>query len=144
MGILSGLFRSRDKPTDSTAGSAWRFYFGNSSSNKLVSERSAMQVAAVYACVRVLAEAVAQLPLHLYRYTGEGSKEKAADHPLYFLLHDEPNPEMSSFVLNFVGLYFFNFRKCHRLLYLFQRKTEPSGPAFRTAVCLILRGSSYG
>ncbi|MCD8022940.1 MAG: phage portal protein [Lachnospiraceae bacterium] len=57
-----------------------------------------MQVAAVYACVRVLAEAVAQLPLHLYRYTGEGSKEKAADHPLYFLLHDEPNPEMSSFV----------------------------------------------
>jgi len=98
MGILSGLFRSRDKPTDSTAGSAWRFYFGNSSSNKLVSERSAMQVAAVYACVRVLAEAVAQLPLHLYRYTGEGSKEKAADHPLYFLLHDEPNPEMSSFV----------------------------------------------
>ncbi|MCD8075154.1 MAG: phage portal protein [Lachnospiraceae bacterium] len=98
MGILSGLFRSRDKPSDSTAGSAWRFYFGNSSSNKLVSERSAMQVAAVYACVRVLAEAVAQLPLHLYRYTGEGSKEKAADHPLYFLLHDEPNPEMSSFV----------------------------------------------
>ncbi|MCD8369118.1 MAG: phage portal protein [Clostridiales bacterium] len=98
MGILSGLFRSRDKPTNSTAGSAWRFYFGNSSSNKLVSERSAMQVAAVYACVRVLAEAVAQLPLHLYRYTGEGSKEKAADHPLYFLLHDEPNPEMSSFV----------------------------------------------
>ncbi|MCD8109133.1 MAG: phage portal protein [Clostridiales bacterium] len=98
MGILSGFFRSRDKPTDSTAGSAWRFYFGNSSSNKLVSERSAMQVAAVYACVRVLAEAVAQLPLHLYRYTGEGSKEKAADHPLYFLLHDEPNPEMSSFV----------------------------------------------
>ncbi|MCD7726387.1 MAG: phage portal protein [Clostridiales bacterium] len=98
MGILSGLFRSRDKPKDSTAGSAWRFYFGNSSSNKLVSERSAMQVAAVYACVRVLAEAVAQLPLHLYRYTGEGSKEKAADHPLYFLLHDEPNPEMSSFV----------------------------------------------
>ncbi|MCD8325120.1 MAG: phage portal protein, partial [Lachnospiraceae bacterium] len=98
MGFLSGLFRARDKPKDSTAGSPWRFYFGNSSSNKIVTERSSMQVAAVYACVRVLAEGVAQLPLHLYRYTGEGSKEKAIDHPLYTLLHDAPNPEMSSFV----------------------------------------------
>lgn len=53
---------------------------------------------AVYACVLVLSEAVAGLPVHLYRYSGDGSKEKAMDHPLYFLLHDEPNPEMSSFV----------------------------------------------
>ncbi len=98
MGLLSGIFKARDKPKDSTAGASWCFYFGNSSSNELVTERSAMQVSAVYACVRVLSEAVAQLPLHLYRYTGKGSKEKATDHPLYFLLHDEPNPEMSSFV----------------------------------------------
>jgi len=48
--------------------------------------------------VRILAEAVAGLPLHLYRYNEEGGKEKAIDHPLYLLLHDEPNPEMSSFV----------------------------------------------
>ena len=53
---------------------------------------------AVYSCVRILAEAVAGLPLHLYRYKEDGSKEKAIDHPLYLLLHDEPNPEMSSFV----------------------------------------------
>ncbi|MCD7751555.1 MAG: phage portal protein [Lachnospiraceae bacterium] len=98
MGIFSGMFKARDKPKDSTAGSAWMFRFGGSSSNKLVTERSSMQVAAVYACVRVLAEAVAQLPLHLYKYTGDGSKEKAVDPPLYRLLHDEPNPEMSSFV----------------------------------------------
>ncbi len=38
------------------------------------------------------------LPLNLYRYTGDGGKEKAIGHPLYLLLHDEPNPEMSSFV----------------------------------------------
>ncbi len=49
-------------------------------------------------CVRILSEAVAGLPLHFYRYTDNGGKEKAADHPLYFLLHDEPNPEMTSFV----------------------------------------------
>ena len=57
-----------------------------------------MQMTAVYSCVRILAEAVAGLPLHLYRYTDTGGKEKAIDHPLYRLLHDEPNPEMSSFV----------------------------------------------
>ena len=53
---------------------------------------------AVYSCVRILAEAVAGLPLNLYRYTEDGGKEKAINHPLYLLLHDEPNPEMSSFV----------------------------------------------
>ena len=53
---------------------------------------------AVYACVRILSEAIAGLPLHMYRYKEDGGKEKALDHPLYLLLHDEPNPEMSSFV----------------------------------------------
>lgn len=53
---------------------------------------------AVYACVRILSEAIAGLPLHLYRYKTDGGKEKAIDHPLYLILHDEPNPEMSSFV----------------------------------------------
>ena len=38
------------------------------------------------------------MPLHLYKYTDDDGKEKAVDHPLYQLLHDEPNPEMSSFV----------------------------------------------
>ena len=57
-----------------------------------------MQMTAVYSCVRVLSEAVAGLPLHLYKYTQNGGKEKSINHPLYFLLHDEPNPEMTSFV----------------------------------------------
>lgn len=98
MGILSGLFRSRDKPTDRTAGSSYSFFLGASSSGKYVTERSAMQMTAVYCCVRILSEAVASLPLQFYRYTDDGGKEKAVDHPLYFLLHDEPNPEMTSFI----------------------------------------------
>ena len=98
MGFFSSLFRSRDAPQNSTAGSAYTFFFGGSTSGKAVTERSAMQMTAVYSCVRVLAEAVAGLPLNLYRYTGDGGKEKAINHPLYLLLHDEPNPEMSSFV----------------------------------------------
>ena len=98
MGIFTGLFRGRDKPQNRTAGSGYTFYMGGTSSGKSVTERSAMQMTAVYSCVRILAEAVAGLPLHLYRYNKEGGKEKAIDHPLYLLLHDEPNPEMSSFV----------------------------------------------
>ena len=56
------------------------------------------EMTAVYSCVRILSEAVAGLPLHLYQYTDRSSKEKAVDNPLYFLLHDEPNTEMTSFV----------------------------------------------
>ena len=98
MGIFSGLFKSRDKPENRTAGSSYAFYLGGSTSGKAVTEQTAMQMTAVYSCVRILAEAVAGLPLHLYKYTENGGKEKALDHPLYRLLHDEPNPEMSSFV----------------------------------------------
>ena len=98
MGIFSGLFKSRDKPQNRTSGSGYSFFFGGSTAGKNVNERSAMQMTAVYSCVRILAEAVAGLPLHLYRYKEDGGKEKALDHPLYHLLHDEPNPEMSSFV----------------------------------------------
>ena len=98
MSIFSGLFKSRDKPQNRTAGSGYAFYLGGTTSGKVVTERSAMQMTAVYSCVRILAEAIAGLPLHVYRYRADGGKEKAIDHPLYQLLHDEPNPEMSSFV----------------------------------------------
>ena len=98
MGFLSGLFRSRDAPRNSTSGSAYRFFMGSSTSGKRVNERSAMQMTAVYSCVRILSEAVAGLPLHLYQYTDKSSREKAVENPLYFLLHDEPNTEMTSFV----------------------------------------------
>ena len=63
-----------------------------------MNERSAMQMTAVYACVRILSESIAGLPLHMYRYEEDGSKIKAVEHPLYHLLHDEPNPEMTSFI----------------------------------------------
>lgn len=98
MGIFTGIFRSRDTPKNSINGSSYRFLFGGSTAGKPVNERSAMQMTAVYACVRILSEAIAGLPVHLYKYTNNGGKEKAVKHPLYFLLHDEPNPEMTSFV----------------------------------------------
>lgn len=96
-GFIRGLFKSRDKPTDSLPGASWRFGTGASAAGKAVTERSAMQMTAVYACVRVLAEGVAGLPLSLYR-EADGSTEKATGERLHRLLHDEPNPEMTSFV----------------------------------------------
>ena len=95
-----GLFhrKARDHPQNRTVGSQYTFFMGGTSAGKSVTERSAMQMTAVYSCVRILAEAVAGLPLHFYKYNEDGSKSKAIDNNLYHLLHDEPNPEMSSFV----------------------------------------------
>lgn len=98
MGIFSKKARDKPKVENRTVGSSYTFYTGGSTAGKPVNERSAMQMTAVYSCVRILAEAVAGLPLHMYRYRSDGSKEKAYDKNLYQLLHDEPNPEMSSFV----------------------------------------------
>jgi len=93
--------RARDKPVEqfieARAGGGTGFMMGSTISGELVNERTSMQVAAVYACVRILAETVASLPLHVYRNSTNGGREKAEDHPLYYLLHDEPNPDMTSF-----------------------------------------------
>ena len=98
------LFKPRDAPgslpdiQNNVRDSGTIFTFGTATSGEKVDEQSAMQIAAVYACVRLLAESVAQLPFHFYRYTDNGNgKEMAKDHPLYRLLYLMPNPEMTSF-----------------------------------------------
>ena len=96
MSFWNRLFKP--KVEDYSISSRYRFLMGPTAAGKNVNERSAMQLTAVYACVRILAEGIAGLPLHLYRCGRNGSREKAVEHPLYFLLHDEPNPEMTSFV----------------------------------------------
>lgn len=97
MGIID-LFKKRAAEDKALTHSGYSFFFGATSSGRPVTERSAMQMTAVYACVRILSEAIAGLPLHVYRYEENGSRVKALDHPLYGLLHDEANPEMTSFV----------------------------------------------
>ena len=96
MSFWNRLFKP--KVEDYSISSRYRFLMGPTAAGKNVNERSAMQLTAVYACVRILAEGIAGLPLHLYKCGKNGSREKAVEHPLYFLLHDEPNPEMTSFV----------------------------------------------
>lgn len=95
--IISKLFKSRERPKDYFSNSNHTFLFGGTTSGKNVNEFTAMQTTAVYSCVRILSEALASLPLHIYRYK-ENGKDRVFDHPLYHILHNEPNSEMSSFV----------------------------------------------
>lgn len=133
MGFLSRLFHSRDKPTNSTNGSAYRFLFGGSNSGKAVNERSAMQMTAVYACGRILSESIAGLPIHVYEYTDSGSKEKVIKHPLYRLIHDEPNPEMTSFVFRETLMTHVMLIPARRQVENNARKQEEEKPKLRVA-----------
>jgi len=70
---------------------------GTSVSGVTVNENTAMNVTAVYAAVDILARTLASLPLPVYRRLKPRGKERAYDHPLYEVLHNQPNPEMTSF-----------------------------------------------
>ncbi|CAH1653493.1 Phage portal protein [Hyphomicrobiales bacterium] len=73
------------------------FGAGPTASGTVVTPETAMRCTTVFASVKVIAESVAQLPLHLYRRTDDGGKERAGDHPLAELLHDQANEWTSAF-----------------------------------------------
>lgn len=97
MGLLARLERPQAATEAETIGRILRGALGGTASGVAVSPDSALRCAAVFACVRVLAEDVAKVPLILYRRTASGGKERATDHPLYPVLHDRPNPWQTSF-----------------------------------------------
>lgn len=98
MSIFNKLFHTNKASPKNTLSSTISFLFGSTTAGQNVTERTAMQNTAVYACVRVLSESLAALPLHLYQLTNDDGKRRVNDHPLSFLLHDAPNPEMTSFI----------------------------------------------
>lgn len=69
----------------------------SSKTGAVVNEEAALGHAGVYACVRVLADSVAQLPLRVYRRRDGAGKDEDREHPLWSILHDLPNPEMTAF-----------------------------------------------
>ena len=71
-------------------------YTGISTTGQNVNQASSMTYSAVWAAVRAISEGVASLPLQVFRRGHDGSRSKANDHPLYRILHDQPNPEMSA------------------------------------------------
>jgi HK97 family phage portal protein len=62
-------------------------------SGEAINNETALRIVTVYACIRVLAQAIASLPLVLNEKTASGFKE-AESHPLHYILGVEPNPEM--------------------------------------------------
>lgn len=98
MGIFSGLFERRLAPTR-TGLSALGNFGTVSQAGVTVSEKTAMGYPAYYACVKVIAEDLAQLPLKFYERLGDGGKREMRDDPRWALLHDEANPEMTAFEL---------------------------------------------
>ena len=70
---------------------------GMSNSGVPIDEDSALKISAVYACVKVISETIASLPLKLLKEEENGDYSKAKQHPLYDLLTECPNDEMSAF-----------------------------------------------
>lgn len=97
-GILAGMFERRYHVKQEPPGWIVEGMPGWTTATGLgLSPDKALEATAVLACVRVLAESVAMLPLPVYRRLDDGGKQRAPDHYLYPLLHTAPNPEMTSF-----------------------------------------------
>jgi HK97 family phage portal protein len=102
MGIATALARRVDRryqtlsELDALIDQAMSGGMGLSAAGTDVSVQSALSYSTVWACVRAIAETVATLPCILYRRLPNGGKERAVDHRLYDVLHDAPNPEMTS------------------------------------------------
>lgn len=100
---LMRLFERRSSPENPSTNlanpAAWFIDWakgGTTRSGATINHTTALNLSAVWAAVRVLTDAVASIPVVTYRRLPRG-KERATDHPIYGLLHDRPNPEMSAF-----------------------------------------------
>ena len=101
-GILASEPRASFGPSQSVSsdtGWIFRAIGGGTEAGVPVSEWTALTLPVVYACVSIIADNLAQLPLNVYRSLPNGGRELASGHPLQALLHDSPNEDMSSFVL---------------------------------------------
>ncbi len=98
-----GIFNLFDRFKASTSDrSPWGDFFFEpvsvrSVSGMRVSADSAIRLAAVYACVRILSETMASLPLVVYRARADGGKDRVTDHWLYRLLGKKPNRYQNPF-----------------------------------------------
>lgn len=102
MSIWQKIIPSRllARPVKYTSLDLWRDIFGGNKaqSGQTVNAQTALQVTTVFACLRVLADGVAQVPLKLYRDGDDGRvKTPATDHPLYEVLYCKPNAWQTSF-----------------------------------------------
>ncbi|MGK0667145.1 phage portal protein [Serratia marcescens] len=93
--VKSALLNWLGVPISLTTGTFWQEWFSTSSSGKVVTADKAMQLSAVWACIRLLSESVSTLPMKVYRREADGSRKLAQDHPAYQVLCRRPNLEMT-------------------------------------------------
>ncbi|EMH1503735.1 phage portal protein [Proteus mirabilis] len=93
--IKSALLNWLGVPISLTSGEFWQEWSGTSSSGKVVTADKAMQLSAVWACVRLLSESISTLPIKIYKSESDGSRSLAKEHPIYRLLCKQPNLEMT-------------------------------------------------
>ena len=106
MGIATSILKTEKRYHPATPHEQLLHMFSGggmtSYTGKTINEQNALTLTAVYACIKILSENIASLPLHLYRRTKQG-REKAVDHPLYDVIHSHPNSEMTSMVFREVS-----------------------------------------
>ncbi len=93
--VKSALLNWLGVPISLTTGTFWQEWYGTSSSGKVVTADRAIQLSAVWACVRLLSESVSTLPVKIYTRQADGSRKLAQDHPVYQVLCRRPNLEMT-------------------------------------------------
>ncbi|MGQ7188569.1 phage portal protein, partial [Escherichia sp. HC-CC] len=93
--VKSALLNWLGVPISLTTGTFWEEWFGTSSSGKVVTADKAIQLSAVWACVRLLSESISTLPLKIYERQSDGSRKLAQNNPVYQVLCRRPNSEMT-------------------------------------------------
>lgn len=95
--IKTSLLKWLGVPIGLTDGSFWADYYGaGSTSGKTVDGSTILTLSAAWSCVRLLAETIATLPVGFYERRSDGSRIPATKHPLYGLLHNQPNADMTA------------------------------------------------
>jgi HK97 family phage portal protein len=80
--------------------SGWLGFGGGrmSAAGAMVTEESMLSLATAWSCVRLISETISTLPLNIYERTSSGGKRIATNHPLQFIIHDQPNPDTTATV----------------------------------------------
>ena len=66
-------------------------------SGAVVTPETALKISTVWACIRLISDCVGMLPLIVYARLENGDRERATAHPLYDLLHDQPNYKQTAY-----------------------------------------------
>jgi HK97 family phage portal protein len=94
--VKSAVLKWLGAPISLTDGEFWGAWNGSSAGGKPVTVDCALQLSTVWACVRLISETISTLPLGFYEKMPDGSRRAATDHPLYELLHSQPNADMTA------------------------------------------------